>query len=121
MMVQGGLVSLLGVGWLFGGSIAGIAIASNPDPVELAPLFGVLGVFGCGAVFMMMGGTLGVVAGWCARKARHRVLVFVGLWVAAFAGFNMLCWLFGIVVLIYGMIVLLDPDTVRRFDEESLT
>ena len=119
MMAQGALVMLLGLIWLMGGSLAGVGIATGPD-VDLEPLAAVLSVFGCGAFVMLTAGAMGIAAGWFARSARHRTFVFVGLFAAAFSGFNILCWFLGIAVMIYGMIILLDPDTKRRFDEATL-
>lgn len=116
MMVQGGLVIVLGAIWLLGGGAAGLGFLLDPQ-VEGAAGAVVIGVFGCFALAMIGGGLLGMVAGWRVRQARSRTLAFVGLVVVAFAGVNMMCWLTGIGLLVFGLIVLLDDDVKRRFEE----
>ena len=120
MMVQGGLVTLLGSIWLLGGSFAGLGIFLDPNAQEGAAAgAAVLGVFGCFALCILSGGVLGMVAGWRVRQGRSRTLAFIGLIVVAFAGINMLCWLTGIGLLIFGLIVLVDPDVKRHFEANA--
>ena len=116
MMVQGGLVMLLGSIWLLGGSFAGLGIFMDPQ-ADAAAGAAVVGVFGCFALCILGGGALGAFAGWRVRSGRSRTLAFVGLIVVAFAGINMMCWMTGIGLLVFGLIVLVDEDVKRHFAE----
>lgn len=118
MMVQGALVVMLGAIWLLGGGFAGLGIFLDPQAeADAAAGVAVLGVFGCFAMCMVGAGVIGIIAGWKARQGRARTLVWVGLFTAAFGGINMLCWMTGIGLLVFGIIVLIDPDVQRHFND----